>query len=572
MYSTLSFAQIIEFQLKSPIKASEVNLNFDYVRGLLNQKNTPINFNQFNSGSVIYHGDLETEFNKVRTLGVTIPNLSDNQILSEELNLAFSEMRDGVIVYDDVPSAVNSTYSLNESSVLSGELNFINVIGPSIITLSVNPSHGTFEYLGNKQFKYTPDLNFYGLDSFTFNISDGASSSSAIVSLNIISINDAPISQSQNLAINEDSTKEIILFGSDVESSPLTYSITSNPTKGTIVVNGNNVVYTPNLNYFGSDSFSYKVNDGELDSEISTISLNILSVNDAPLISGIQAVSLEQNSSTSGTVQGTDVDSAITYSVVTQGTKGTVSINQVGQYSYSTLANTYGNDSFKVRVSDGILFADLPISVNITGSGLLLVSGAKNYVDGTYAKSCNEYYTKNSGIYTYTNGGDGNYRILIGSTVHSVYCDMTNQGWTMISSGGSHCTSFGQIGATTALNPTVASSCGYMSKANVQVLAGNTSSVRLSTGSASSVNQYVVTSSGTKTMAALRDNGNWHNGARTEFSTTSGWCWGTLTGASASSWPDMYHSTDFAGCVHWLVGLRHGRTYGVDVYSSTWLK
>lgn len=573
LYSSISFAQIIEFQPSNSIKASEVNSNFNYIKALLAQKNTIINFNQFQSGALIVHSDLEDELDKVRTLGISVSTLTNHKIMSEELNVVFTEMNDGIVVYDDIPVATNSSFSLNESSVLLDDLNFTNVVGPSIVSLVTEPSNGIFQYLGNKQFKYTPTQYYNGSDSFSYSISDGINSSTATVSINILSINDAPFSQPQNISLNEDTSKEITLFGSDIEGSALSFTITSNPTNGVITKIGDKVTYIPNLNYFGSDSFSYKVNDGELDSSVSVISLNIIAVNDAPIISGNQSISLAQNTAMNGTVSASDVDSpSLTYSVSTPAVKGTVVVNQLGQYSYSTLSNTYGTDSFAIRVSDGLLSSDLVISVDITGSGLLLVSGAKNYVDGTYAKSCSEYYTKNSGIYTYTNGGDGNYRILIGSTVHTVYCDMTNQGWTLISSGGSHCPTFNQIAPTTALSVTATAGCGYMSRDNVKILAGNTASVKLTTGRAAVITEYQVISSGALTMSALRNNTHWHNGAKNEFSTTAGWCWGPYTGPSASSWPNMYHSTDYAGCVHWLASLKHGRTYAVDGYSSTWLK
>ena len=57
----------------------------------------------------------------------------------------------------------------------------------------------------------------------------------------------------------------------------MTYSIVDNPTSGTVALNGSKATYTPNAGYFGSDSFTFKVNDGSLDSEKATISITVTS-------------------------------------------------------------------------------------------------------------------------------------------------------------------------------------------------------------------------------------------------------------------------------------------------------
>ncbi len=102
--------------------------------------------------------------------------------------------------------------------------------------------------------------------------------------------NTAPTATAQSVETNEDTAKQITLSGTDPEQSPLTYSLVDSPAHGMITRTGANVTYTPALNYVGLDSFSFKVNDGTLDSAAALVSINVVSVNDAPLISGVSAV------------------------------------------------------------------------------------------------------------------------------------------------------------------------------------------------------------------------------------------------------------------------------------------
>ena len=94
--------------------------------------------------------------------------------------------------------------------------------------------------------------------------------------------NDPPVATNQNLTTNEDTAKAITLTATDANNDALTYSIVSNPTHGTLSGTALNLTYTPSANYNGSDSFTFKANDGTADSNVATITLQVLAVNDAP--------------------------------------------------------------------------------------------------------------------------------------------------------------------------------------------------------------------------------------------------------------------------------------------------
>jgi hypothetical protein len=95
-------------------------------------------------------------------------------------------------------------------------------------------------------------------------------------------LNHPPIAQSQSVVVDEDSSVVVSLAASDPEGAPLTYTVTS-PAHGELSCSPPALVYRPYPNYFGPDSFTFKVNDGQFDSEPGTVSITVAPVNDPPV-------------------------------------------------------------------------------------------------------------------------------------------------------------------------------------------------------------------------------------------------------------------------------------------------
>ncbi len=142
------------------------------------------------------------------------------------------------------------------------------------LTYSVGtPSHGSLAGTA-PQVTYTPDLDYFGPDSFTFTVNDGSEDSlPATVSITISAINDAPVANPQNVQTQVNTPVEITLTGTDVDNTTLNYLVVDGPTNGSISGSGSTLSYTPDLDYSGSDSFTFKINDGALDSNIAEISI-----------------------------------------------------------------------------------------------------------------------------------------------------------------------------------------------------------------------------------------------------------------------------------------------------------
>ena len=146
-----------------------------------------------------------------------------------------------------------------------------------MLTYSVvaGPAHGALSGVA-PNLTYTPAANYNGADSFTFKANDGTvDSSAATVSLTITAVNDAPVAADQAVTTAEDTAKAIVLTASDVDGDALTYAIVVGPAHGALSGVAPTVTYTPAANYNGPDSFTFKANDGTVDSAIATVAVKI---------------------------------------------------------------------------------------------------------------------------------------------------------------------------------------------------------------------------------------------------------------------------------------------------------
>jgi hypothetical protein len=94
--------------------------------------------------------------------------------------------------------------------------------------------------------------------------------------------NTPPTAYDQTVSTEEDTPKNITLTASDPDDDPLTYSIVTGSTHGILSGSPPNVTYTPDLNYNGADSFTFKAYDGQAYSNIATVSITVTPVNDPP--------------------------------------------------------------------------------------------------------------------------------------------------------------------------------------------------------------------------------------------------------------------------------------------------
>jgi VCBS repeat-containing protein len=191
------------------------------------------------------------------------------------------------------------------------------------------------------------------------------------------SCNAAPTSTDDSFSTNEDValSDNVLTNDSDPQGTALTAILVSGPSHGALTLNANgSFSYTPAAHYFGGDSFTYKANDGQLDGNVATVTINVISVNDPP-VAADDSVMTNQNTAVGGNVLTNDSDpvegSPLTAVLQSGPAHGTVVLNANGTFTYTPVATYYGTDSFTYRASDGSGLSNLA-TVSITVMQVLM--------------------------------------------------------------------------------------------------------------------------------------------------------------------------------------------------------
>ena len=233
----------------------------------------------------------------------------------------------------------------------------------SVVT---GPTHGALSGTA-PALTYTPAANYKGADSFTFKANDGKlDSATATVTITVTAVNRPPVANAQSVTTAEDTAIAITLTASDPDGDTLTYSVVTGPAHGALTGTAPNLTYTPVANYNSSDSFTFKANDGKLDSATATVSITVTPVNDAP-VANVQSVTTAQDAPKAVTLTASDVDGdALTYILVALPAHGTLG-GTAPNLTYTPAVNYNGPDSFTFKANDGTVDSNVAtVSITVT--------------------------------------------------------------------------------------------------------------------------------------------------------------------------------------------------------------
>ena len=217
---------------------------------------------------------------------------------------------------DDAPVVVDSTIVIDEDQVIDIVLSATDVDDDDLFSWAgkTDPSNGTLQILnGNtgfsasKTYRYTPNTNYNGTDSFTYYATNqnAQMSNTGTVSFTINPVNDGPIANNLTMTVDEDWTGSTVMIkgdnngATDPDGDTITkYEVVDVPSNGSIYndagggipdgdaleagdeLTSSNTIYNPNANYHGTDTFTFKASDGTLFGNTGTVSITVNAVND----------------------------------------------------------------------------------------------------------------------------------------------------------------------------------------------------------------------------------------------------------------------------------------------------
>jgi uncharacterized delta-60 repeat protein len=169
--------------------------------------------------------------------------------------------------------------------------------------------------------------------------------------------NHAPVAADASISVMEDTEYAGALPpGVDADGDAVAYARASSASHGQLRIDSDGkLLYQPNRNFSGSDSFKYRVSDGRGGSNAYLVGVTVTPVNDAPVAADMSIVLQEGVPPYSGGLQlASDNDGdAVTYGLATQAAHGEVQVSGNGSYSYRPVGGFTGPDSFGFVVSDG---------------------------------------------------------------------------------------------------------------------------------------------------------------------------------------------------------------------------
>jgi len=265
---------------------------------------------------------------------------------------------------NDAPTASESNISVVMNNLYTGTLNGDDIDSGDTLTFSIvddADANGTVTITDAAAgtFTYDPVTDFEGSALFTYKVTDSSSADSSTATVNItvadrtITVNAAD----DTAGTNEDESVTITVLDNDVsifddDGSTATGTIVSAvgvASNGTVSIDGNTIIYTPEANFNGTDSFEYTANTSGYE-DIATVSVTITEVNDSPVIATISDVVVDEDSGVATVpFSVTDVDSTPVLSVTSS--DSSVVIVDINETDISITPQANANGAVTITVS-----------------------------------------------------------------------------------------------------------------------------------------------------------------------------------------------------------------------------
>ncbi len=290
---------------------------------------------------------------------------------------------------NDAPVAVSDDFSLDEDQSIT--IPVASIVGNdtdidgdtlSIGEITSGPSFGTLTVNVDGSLTYTPIENASGFtDTIFYRPTDGSTDSEnvGLIRITVNPVNDPPLAIDDSISISEDSQSIFIDvlandslqfddFADPIEV--LTVIGVTDPANGTVTFTPGGVTYTPNANFFGTDTLTYTISDSNNGgTDTATVTINVTGVQDPPNAVDDTASTDEDTAVVIDVLTNdTDVDGdTLSITSTTIPPNGTVVVNADGTITYTPNADFNGEDTFSYTLSDlqgGTDTATVTVTVN----------------------------------------------------------------------------------------------------------------------------------------------------------------------------------------------------------------
>ncbi len=276
---------------------------------------------------------------------------------------------------NDAPVALNDTDNTAQNTATSGNVlnnDYDKENSPlTVKTVPITPpSNGVLILNADGTYSYTPNNNFNGIDTFTYEVCDNGAPtattacSQATVTIAVGSANKAPVATNDVESINEGASLSANVLSNDTDPEGNTLEVNTIPTiapsNGTLTLNTDgSYVYTPNVGFFGTDTFSYQVCDDGTPSQCAegTVSITVNEINEAPVASN-DSFSGPVDTVVGGNVLDNDSDpdgNALSVNIAfptSLSGSGSLGINANGTFAYEPAVGETGTITFEYQVCD----------------------------------------------------------------------------------------------------------------------------------------------------------------------------------------------------------------------------
>lgn len=244
---------------------------------------------------VVLNGDMSVSY----LPGGIFDRLQEEESTTESVSYTVSDGRGGLTsgrlqftvngINDAPVGAPDHAFTAEDTALTVGVLaNDRDAEGtPLVLTAVADAAHGTVSFTAAGSLTYTPDADFNGVEVLTYTLSDGVNSSTGTLTVTVQPVNDTPVAVSDTASTNEDTAVivDVLANDSDVEATPLQIIGFGQGANGSVELQNGQLVYAPDANFHGIDSFTYEVSDGALTST-ATVTVEVQPVNDAPVALG----------------------------------------------------------------------------------------------------------------------------------------------------------------------------------------------------------------------------------------------------------------------------------------------